>query len=156
MDILGALGKFMQSKDWQESVETFIIANCDKFREISTYSHDQYETWRNFQDVVESILACAMEDVVGGGTLDDLEEALERLSREPASGPREANKKEILAQLLTYESFESFSDMMHCASQLYSAYDSPVGRETPASSSSRSARGSREVLFCYILLVTAI
>jgi hypothetical protein len=145
MDIVGALGKFMQSKEWQESVETFIIANCDKFRDVSTFSHDQYEIWRNFQDVVESILACAMEDVVGGGTLEDLEEELERLSREPASGPRESNKKEILAQLLTYESFESFSDMMHSASLLYSAYESPAGRELPAFSppSAREVRPCR-------------
>lgn len=128
----------MRSKDWQESVETFIIANCDRFRDVGTFSHDQYGIWRNFQDIVESILACAMEDVAGG-TLEDLEQALDRLSREPASGPREANKKELLAQLLTYESFEAFSDMMHTASQLYSSYESYESPQHPAAAPTNSS-----------------
>lgn len=54
-----------------------------------------------FQEVVEVVLENAISCV--GGSMDVLEEALEKLASEPPSGPRDEILKEILARLLTYE-----------------------------------------------------
>lgn len=115
-DLVDSLNQFMRGSDWQESIQIFVEANCSKFKDDSSsgFTHEQFHVWKNFQEIVESILASALDDTAGC-TMEDFERALDDLSREPAAGPREGVKREILSQLLTYADFNDFSDMMHVA-----------------------------------------
>ena len=124
-DVVAALTHFMNGQEWQESIETFVKANSHKFSVVDTHSHEHFGIWKNFQDIVDSILASALDDI-GSSSLSDFEKALEKLCNEPSKGPREATKKEILAQLLTYESFQAFSEMMHTASQFNLLEDTEI------------------------------
>ena len=114
-DLVAALQQFMNGRDWQESIETFVTANCRIFKNIDTFSHQHFSVWKDFQQIVESILAVALDDM--GCDLADFECAFDKLCSDSARGPREATRRDIMGQLLTYESFQSFSDMMQTAAQ---------------------------------------
>jgi hypothetical protein len=141
-DVVAALAHFMNGQEWQESIETFVKANCHKFLVVETHDHEHFRIWKNFQDIVESILASALDDI-GSSSLSDFEKALEKLCNEPSKGPREATRKEILAQLLTYENFQSFSEMMHIASQFHLPEDADADCGKRDDNLEIDARGDR-------------
>lgn len=115
-NVVDTISDFMRGQEWQESVQIFVEANCALFKEDSSkgYTHEQFSVWKNFQEIVESILASAL-DADAGLTMKDFERGLEELSKEPAAGPREGVKREILSQLLTYADFNDFATMMNLA-----------------------------------------
>jgi len=67
---------------------------------------------QNFQDIVENILEMALVDV--GGSIETLEKFMDEVAYSDGyeDGPKHAVFKDIVKQLLSYESFESFRDMM--------------------------------------------
>ena len=116
IDIIDQVREFMRGSDWQESIQIFVEANCTHFKgnPSNGFSHEQYQIWKNYQDICESILASALDDSVGC-SMKDFENALSDLSKEPANGPREGMKRDILSQLLTYADFNDFCVMMNVA-----------------------------------------
>lgn len=93
-------------------MEVFVSANCMDFHKVTEFSMSHYDLWKNFQDIVENILEMALVDV--GGSIETLEKFLDEVaySDDYADGPKQAVFKDIVKQLLAYESFESFRDMM--------------------------------------------
>lgn len=61
---------------------------------------------KNFQEIAEQILEGALCDLSGtefGQGLNKLEKELDRISLLPSKGPRDAQMKELLGQLLTFD-----------------------------------------------------
>ena len=118
-----ALAQYLSGREWQESIEMFVKANCGKFTSDRLadsdggYSHDHYELWKTFQEIVEQILEMALSNV--GGSITKLEKALDKILNQPIKGPRDEIFKHILDQLLSYNDFNSFSTMMNTASKIY-------------------------------------
>lgn len=123
-----ALAQYLSGREWQESIEMFVKANCEKFTSDRLadsdggYSHDHYELWKTFQEIVEQILEMALSNV--GGSITKLEKALDKILNQPIKGPRDEVFKHILDQLLSYNDFSSFSSMMNTASTIYEINDS--------------------------------
>ncbi len=123
-----ALAQYLSGREWQESIEMFVKANCGKFTSDRLadsdggYSHDHYELWKTFQEIVEQILEMALSNV--GGSITKLEKALDKILNQPIKGPRDEIFKHILDQLLSYNDFNSFSTMMNTASKIYEIEDS--------------------------------
>jgi hypothetical protein len=117
-DLVDTIKEFMRGSEWQENIQIFVEANCSGFAEDPSrsggFTHGHFKTWKNFQEICESILALALDDAAGC-SMNDFERALDELSREAASGPREGAKREILSQLLTYADFNDFATMMNVA-----------------------------------------
>lgn len=122
-EMLEALSAFLKSADWKDYVSSFVKSNCELFRVHSSeehgFTHEQYSTWKNFQEIGEQVLEGVLSDMQQrefGGGMKALEEELDRISTEEPTGPRDEVTKELLAQLLTFDSFPNFAYMMHLSS----------------------------------------
>lgn len=123
-----ALLEYLRSKEWSESIRMFVDANCYLFQyhneEKMEYTHEHYNIWKTFQEIVEQILEMTLSNI--GGNINILEKAFDKiLKKRTSTGPREDAIKDILEQLLTYDSFHHFSAMMHTYSKSES-YNKPV------------------------------
>ena len=80
--MIDALYSFLKSADWQEYVSSFVKSNCDQFRVYSEeFSHEQYATWKNFQEIAEQVLEVALSDMQNidfGSGMKALEDELDR------------------------------------------------------------------------------
>ena len=80
--MLEALYSYLKSADWQEYVASFVKSNCEQFRQYSEeYTHEQYATWKNFQEIAEQVLEGAlseMHNIDFGGGMKALEADLDR------------------------------------------------------------------------------
>eukprot|EP01031_Cornospumella_fuschlensis_P036646 gene36646-44452_t len=108
---LEALQNYLQSSEWRESIHVFVSSNCGFFSSIDDYHPEQYKIWRNFQDVSESILQNMLFSI--GGSMDELESAMDAVQSKPSRGPRDETIKDILEQLFSCEDFPHFAKMMH-------------------------------------------
>lgn len=84
---VSALQNYLSGAEWRESVELFVDANCGQFHSIDEPSHEQHGIWRNFQGIVESVLAAALDSV--GCSYEALEKALDEVTSIPSRGPRD-------------------------------------------------------------------
>ncbi|RYH16709.1 hypothetical protein EON65_29645, partial [archaeon] len=108
---LEALQNYLQSSEWRESIHVFVSSNCGFFSHIDDYHPEQYKIWKNFQDVSESILQNMLFSI--GGSMDELESAMDAVQSKPSRGPRDEIIKDILEQLFSCEDFPHFATMMH-------------------------------------------
>lgn len=108
-----ALQDYLRGEEWRQSIEMFVEANCANFRCVKEFDHRHHALWKTFQEIVDQILDMALSNV--GGSLTMLEEAFDQLSSQRSRGPRDETIKEVLAKLLTYQSFEDFAGMMKLA-----------------------------------------
>jgi hypothetical protein len=63
-------------------VASFVKTNCEQFRVYSEeFTHEQYATWKNFQEIAEQVLEGAlseMHNIDFGGGMKALEDELDR------------------------------------------------------------------------------
>jgi hypothetical protein len=117
-----SLSAYLAGEEWQKSVEMFVEANCELFRDVvDEYDLEHHNLWKTFGEIAEATLEMALQEV--GGSIDLLEKALGNYAEEASSGPREDTIKHIVNQLLSYSSFTAFSDMMRKA-----AHNDDIGR----------------------------
>jgi hypothetical protein len=80
--MIEALQNYLKSADWQEYVASFVKSNCEQFRVYSEeFTHEQYATWKNFQEIAEQVLEGALSEMHGiefGGGMEALELELDR------------------------------------------------------------------------------
>ena len=109
--LANALHEYLHGEEWQHTVHTFVRSNCQQFRDIDNYeyTHMHHKIWSDFREMGENVLGFALDSV--GGSLESLEKALDEIAHEPAKGPKDANVKEILTKLLTFDNFHSFASM---------------------------------------------
>lgn len=63
----------------------FIKANSKTFKQYpKEFTHKHNDLWKNYQEIVETILDMALSNV--GGSIDVLEKALDVLAASPATG----------------------------------------------------------------------
>ena len=110
-----ALSNYLSGDEWQQSIDIFVRTNCDAFLDARSedYDHKHHALWKTFQDIVENILEMALNIV--GGSLESLEKVLDEVSSTPSRGPKEDTVKDILSKLMTFDSFDSFAEMMYNA-----------------------------------------
>ena len=109
-----ALSQYLHGEEWKENIETFVGAHCRDFKYVNEFKHEHYDCWKSFKDIVEQILDMALSEV--GGSIESLEKALDELVYDEdliIRGPRDEAIKGILNQLMTYDSFQSFSFQTH-------------------------------------------
>jgi hypothetical protein len=131
---LEALQNYLNGREWRESIEMFVSANCSLYADIQDMNHKQYEMWRTFQEIVENILEMALQTV--GGSTVSLEKELTRIMKykEP-KGPRDEKIKDVLERLLSFEDFKDFAEMMnreyqvHCEEFINNDEVHPVNEE---------------------------
>mmetsp|Transcript_30172 Transcript_30172/g.38922 ORF Transcript_30172/g.38922 Transcript_30172/m.38922 type:complete len:897 (+) Transcript_30172:103-2793(+) len=110
-----ALQNYLLSQDFQENVQKFVKKQAYLFdgsnqAKDADFDHRHHKVWKEFQDIVETMLEKVLEDL--GGNFQALEKALDERASEPPRGPRDAAEKEVLAQLLTFDDFTQFAHMM--------------------------------------------
>lgn len=90
---------------------------------------------------MEAVLENAMINV--GGSIESLEKALDAIASQPAKGPKDAVIHDILDQLLTFDSFTAFSDMMSSAAENEEYQREHQSHSRPQEVLSRNARESK-------------
>jgi hypothetical protein len=110
---LEALQNYLTTSEWREVVTVFVKSHCKYFSDIEDYHPQQYVIWKNFQDLAENLLDNTLMSL--GGSLDILENALDKMKNRPSRGPRDEVTKEVIDKLLAFESFPTFAQMMNGA-----------------------------------------
>ena len=128
-----ALQNYLNGPEWRQSIETFVEANCMKFDGVVDYDHEHHRLWMDFKEIVEAILDMALGEV--GGSIESLEKMFDEISHTRATGPKDGTIKDILGQLMTYDSFEMFSHMMRLAAE--NMEDTHRGSEPPVETPER-------------------
>ena len=124
---MDALSEYLQTEEWQASIDMFVAENCGTFKSAKEFTHDHHKLWKSYHEIVEMILDnMALESV--GGNVATLEKALEKIVDRPVKGPRDAATRDVLERLMTYTNFEHFSHMMNRA-----CLQRPEGEERPRS-----------------------
>ena len=111
---LQALQNFLKSDDWKESLLIFIRANCLYFENVQDLHAEQHVIWKSFQEIAENVVQIGLMMV--GGSIEELEHALDDVYARPSRGPRDEVIKDIIQSLHTVEDFHLFARMMnkHC------------------------------------------
>eukprot|EP00601_Ochromonadales_sp_CCMP2298_P020211 CAMPEP_0173314626 /NCGR_PEP_ID=MMETSP1143-20121109/25438_1 /TAXON_ID=483371 /ORGANISM="non described non described, Strain CCMP2298" /LENGTH=149 /DNA_ID=CAMNT_0014257245 /DNA_START=62 /DNA_END=508 /DNA_ORIENTATION=- len=107
---LEALQNYLNGGEWRQSVEMFVESNCKFFDRTADLDHQHHSLWRTFQEIVETILDMALANC--GGSLRELERALDEVQGRESRGPREELVKDVLDKLLAFDDFQSFAAMM--------------------------------------------
>ena len=129
---MDALSEYLQTEEWQASIDMFVSENCGTFKSSKEFTHDHHKLWKSYHEIVEMILDnMALESV--GGNVATLEKALEKIVDRPVKGPRDAATRDVLERLMTYTNFEHFSHMMNRA-----CMQRPEGEERPRSAAKLS------------------
>ncbi len=108
---LEALQNFLNSAEWRDTIRIYVDAHCQYFIQITEYHPQQFVIWKNFQEIAENVLDNALQMV--GGSMDLLEKALDDVKHRPSRGPRDEIIKDVIDQLLSFESFDTFALMMN-------------------------------------------
>lgn len=94
--LLDSLLDYLKGQEWQQSIEMYVIANCKEFKHYpKEFTHHHNTVWKDYQEIVETILDVALSNV--GGSIDGLEKALDLLASSPATG-----NKNILIMIHLY------------------------------------------------------
>ena len=152
VSLAGTLHEYLHGEEWQHTINTFVRSNCQQFGDVdsSAYTHMHHKIWGDFREMGENVLGFALDSV--GGSIESLEKALDEIAYEPAKGPKDANVKEILSKLLTFDNFHSFALMMKQAA----ADNDYAGAQESGNSASQKkeilvAMGFTEVLVDMVL-----
>lgn len=95
-------------------MKAFIDNNCVLFdgETNGEYSHVHHEIWQEFMKKIDGILSNLVSDI--GGNVEELESALRQEASQRARGPRDGNRKELMKQIMTFDDFRTFCEMMKC------------------------------------------
>ena len=111
---MDALSEYLQSEEWQASIDMFVAENCGTFKSANEFTREHHILWKSYHEIVEMIFDnMALESV--GGNVATLEKVLGKVVDRPVKGPRDAATRDVLERLLTYTNFEHFSHMMNRA-----------------------------------------
>ena len=107
-----ALSNLLRAEGWQTTVRTFVHENAPLFdlKPGQDYDHRHHGLWVEFRELAESLLESMLIEL--GGSLSQLEKQIdERVEAVPA-GPRAASEQEVLTDLMSFCSFETFVGTM--------------------------------------------
>ena len=104
-----ALLNFVEAPDFKAAVQTFFDSRRRHFSASSkgSHSHRQFSIWREYQQLVESLIDSALSVI--GGSVEMLEAGLEDIARREPSGPREAMVQEVVTKLLSYHRYDRWT-----------------------------------------------
>ena len=124
---IDAVSQFLKGDEWRRSVKGFVDTNCSAFAgSEEEHTHGQYDVWRQFRDLVDGQIEGVIAQL-GGSPETFCKACDERLARDDR-GPRDAAMKELLKQLLTFDDFANFHEMMREHSlELASGFDRTEG-----------------------------
>jgi Holliday junction resolvasome RuvABC DNA-binding subunit len=125
---LEALKEYLGGSEWHQSIDIFVESNCKYFSNVSEMDHQQYSLWKTFQEIVEAILEMALENI--GGSLQQLEDTIDLVQKQPSKGPREDLVKDVLEQLVSFTDFQSFAGMMKQACDAHELEDRLNGKHS--------------------------
>lgn len=113
-NLILSLNEYLRGDEWKMQIDIFINSNCHFFADIVTFSHEQFDLWKIYQEICEQILDITLQTVGDGyDNIESLEKIMDEIADEPAKGPRDAETKQLLQQLLTFHDFGEFSRMMN-------------------------------------------
>ena len=132
---IDAVAQFLKGEEWRTNVRTFVDSHCALFAESrrgTEYGHGLFEVWRSFQEMAEQCISGVLDQL--GGTSEGFCKACDERLALPDTGPRDGAIKELLRQLLTFDNFPDFQEMMSCRYEELeqgldgTAYAMPVGQ----------------------------
>ena len=143
---IDAISQFLKGDTWRTKVLSYVDTHCERFStacgEDSDFSHEQYDIWHRFKELVDTCVATVLRDL--GGDDETFARACEERLKERDRGPRDAAVKDVLRKLLTFDSFEEFAGMMNrrwdeVKHDKLSASD--YLRDTPGAEETKSGKG---------------
>jgi Holliday junction resolvasome RuvABC DNA-binding subunit len=108
---LEALQNYLNSSEWRDTIHIFIESHCRYFIQIDDYHPQQYVIWKDFQEIAENLLDNTLSTL--GGSIEQLEKALDQVKHKPSKGPRDEVIKDVIDQLLSFSEFSVFASMMN-------------------------------------------
>jgi len=108
-----ALHQYLQSSEWYETINVFVESHCAIFERTPSdqpneYFHGHYTIFKQFVEISEQILNDMLANL--GGSMDQLTASLNSHSYTRPTGPRDDMQKEIILQLLSFDSFPEVSE----------------------------------------------
>jgi hypothetical protein len=114
---LNALHEYLQGEEWQQSIQQFVAENHQPFADISENTHEQYETYRMFQEICEIILDNSLAPV--SGSFSKLEHALDEAKSKGLKSPPDHIVSVVQDKLRCYSDFNEFAKMMYEANKAF-------------------------------------
>ena len=118
----------MKGDEWKHSIEVFTKSQCVFFKKVTKndYSTQQHVVWKKYQKLAEELLVlksfikfflCMLNQDSClsnlGGSISQLEDALDNIRSKPSTGPRHNAMQEVVNKLLTFDDFNKFAEMMN-------------------------------------------
>ena len=109
---IDVVGQFLDGEEWKETVKEYVDAHCALFAPIEgdEYDHGHFDVWNEFRNIAEAIIEAKLAEI--GGSAESFFKACDERLVADDQGPREAQCKRVLKQLLSYDDFKDFAGMM--------------------------------------------
>ena len=113
-DYFLALSNVLRGNDWRQAIDMFCAEHQELFdfdaEEDEEFGHGHYALWEEFCSLAEGLLDGMLSQL--GGSIGALEKQIDRRLRDAPRGPRDAVEQDVLSDLMSFESFETFAAMM--------------------------------------------